>query len=78
MSSFLVDFRSVNVFFFFGGGGVMLHRFPEVGSREQIFLVKEGSWEQKLGKFASWELKFGSSTRLKMQNLKELKLGVYE
>ena len=36
-------------------GGCVLHGFPKVGYKEQIFLKKWGSWEQKFG---SSELKF--------------------
>ena len=46
-------------FFFFFGGGCVPCRFQNVGSREQIFLEKWGSWEQK--KNRSRVLEFGQT-----------------
>ena len=43
-------------FFFFFFGGYVPHRFPKVGSREQVFLENEGSQKQK-----SWSTTIGRS-----------------
>ena len=34
-------------------GGYVPHRFPKVGSREQISMKNEGSWEGKFRNFTS-------------------------
>ena len=47
-------------------GGYVLCGFPKVGSRKQVFFEKWGVLGAKIQKFATWELKFGPKTRLKM------------
>ena len=53
--------------------------FPKVGLRSGFPLKNEGTWERKLGNFASWELKFWPKTRLEMQVFFiKLQMGAHE